>query len=685
MERETRVLEVFLPLLFQPIQPGDRFAGRVAYPYVGISLEPGGLGYYCDIARILAQCNHRPNAAVQSMFEFWKGRTTRELIRESAPFEASKALPSDEWMTESRPAFPLYRIGGIVLDYEKLLSWGTAGLQQNTEESPLWSAPVQSLCAILRRVISTYVDQARQLGSTDIADSLLAIQNRPPASVRDAIQLLWIVALSSGTWNYGRLDDILGPYLQADLKDGSLTDESATDLVVALWDLISQYDNKWNNRVIVGGKGRKNPEAADAFARIAIEASRRVRRDQPQLSLRFYGGQDPDLLRRGLDSIAEGVTFPILYNDDVYVPAVSRAFRVTEEEAEQYLPYGCGETVLSHCSVSSPNGVMNLPLCLLIALFGGVHPQTGVAMGVMGSVPNSLDELWQRYCLEVDRGMEALAAYQRHIYDVTGTEAAFIVASVLGSDCVNRDKTLLAGGSRYVTACVETYGNTNVADSFAAIEHTRVSLDAMREAIRANWVGSEDLRHSLVSSPKYGNDDPNGDRWAVRVHEQACGSANRAGERIGWDRHHIVIINNSVNVLFGQLTPATPDGRSSGDTFANANNPAPGNDRNGVTAFINSLVKLDASLHAGAVQNMKFSPDLVKRRRPLFESLLDVYFAKGGAQAMITVVNRADLEAALLEPEKWGHLMVRVGGFSARFVDLAPDIQREILERTVHD
>ncbi len=74
--------------------------------------------------------------------------------------------------------------------------------------------------------------------------------------------------------------------------------------------------------------------------------------------------------------------------------------------------------------------------------------------------------------------------------------------------------------------------------------------------------------------------------------------------------------------------------------------------------MLNSLVKLDVNHHAGAVQNMKFSKDLFNNHRDILESLLNTYFDNGGAQAMITVVSRDDLEQAMIHPEKYGHIMV---------------------------
>ena len=118
--------------------------------------------------------------------------------------------------------------------------------------------------------------------------------------------------------------------------------------------------------------------------------------------------------------------------------------------------------------------------------------------------------------------------------------------------------------------------------------------------------------------------------------------------------------------------------------MANGNNPTPGSDHSGVTAFLNSISRLDPHLHAGAVQNMKLSRDWFGPRRPRLEALLGAYFKRGGTQAMITVVAPEDLQAALKEPGKWGHLMVRVGGFTIRFVDLPPEAQQEVLARTLH-
>jgi pyruvate-formate lyase len=134
----------------------------------------------------------------------------------------------------------------------------------------------------------------------------------------------------------------------------------------------------------------------------------------------------------------------------------------------------------------------------------------------------------------------------------------------------------------------------------------------------------------------------------------------------------------------GHSTAASADGRLSGTHMNNGNAPSGGSDKEGVTAMLNSIVKPSTAIHAGAVQNMKFSRDMFYEKRDIINVTLKTYFEKGGAQAMITVVNRGDLENALIEPEKYKHIFVRVGGFTARFVELSRDVQQDILSRTLY-
>jgi len=699
--RELACLRLMFPSILQPIGDADLFAGRLLYPLVSFGPEPMGLGYVCrtDAIRDILARDDFPEGDrtdIATMLAYWEGRNTVERVRRAYPPELTDTLPSDAWMSDSGAGFPLYRIAGTVLDYGKLLKLGLPGLRAElaawrqdaglTDESREFLTGLDGIYDLFAESLRHYAAQARALAAdcglagraaelTRIADACTRLTLAAPASFFECCQLAWLWALHSGTWNYGRMDDYLGPWLARDLDAGVLTSDEALRLLQSWWRLMKVYDNQYNNRVFIGGRGRGEEAAADRFALLAIEATRTVRSNQPQLSLRFYAGQNPELMDRALTALGEGCTFPMLYNDDVNISAVTRAFGVGESEAVHYTPYGCGEYVLAHRSLASPNGLVNLCKVLELALHDGWDPvarrQAGPHTGALATL-TSFTALWRAYTAQVEHLIRALATHQQIEHTVAGGEAAYLFLSALYDDCITRARPLLGGGVRYLGGTLETYGNTNAADALTALNELVfcrrcLPLAEVVEACDADFHDErhEAVRRLLASAPKFGNDDPVADGMAARVHEHVCRFTRAEAGRVGLHHYLVVIINNSANVILGRATAASADGRRAGSALANANNPAPGADRLGVTAFLNSLCRLDPALHAGSVQNMKFSRELFTRNRTKLEALLAGYWAKGGSQAMLSVVSRDDLAAALIEPEKWGHLMVRVGG-SAR-------------------
>ena len=189
----------------------------------------------------------------------------------------------------------------------------------------------------------------------------------------------------------------------------------------------------------------------------------------------------------------------------------------------------------------------------------------------------------------------------------------------------------------------------------------------------------------MLDAPKYGNDHDGADAMAQMVHEHICRETAKAGKKYtNLHSYLTVTINNNANTVLGKHTAASPDGRLAHTFMANANNPFNGNDKNGLTAMLNSLVKLDPTIHAGCVQNIKFSKQMFSEYWDKVRAMLTVYFQSGGSQAMISVIGREDLENAMQQPESYKNLLVRVGGFSARFVELQEEEQREIIARTLY-
>ena len=249
---------------------------------------------------------------------------------------------------------------------------------------------------------------------------------------------------------------------------------------------------------------------------------------------------------------------------------------------------------------------------------------------------------------------------------------------------------IVDGGVEYLGGTNELYGNTNAADSLTAIKKAvfddkKYTLAEVTEAMNKNFEGFEDMIRALINAPKYGNDDSYADDIAVDIHNYICNGIRNSAKDAGLFSYLVVIINNQVNTEWGRATSASADGRLSGVYMSNANNPQSGADKNGPTAMLNSLVKLKADLHAGSVQNIKFSKNMFNSNRDIMKGMFRTYFENGGPQLMVTVVGKGELEEAYKDPGKYPNLVVRVGGFSAKFVNLDRDVQEEILNRTLND
>jgi pyruvate-formate lyase len=134
------------------------------------------------------------------------------------------------------------------------------------------------------------------------------------------------------------------------------------------------------------------------------------------------------------------------------------------------------------------------------------------------------------------------------------------------------------------------------------------------------------------------------------VNTQACTAIRNQRRRTGLHSFLAVLINNNMNVGFGQKTAASAEGRRRGDSLSNGNQPGVGADVAGPTALLNSMAKLDPGLHAGAVQNLKLSRSMFGAHRQALEALLAGYFDSGGTQLMLTVTDRGELERAMQFP-----------------------------------
>jgi len=261
------------------------------------------------------------------------------------------------------------------------------------------------------------------------------------------------------------------------------------------------------------------------------------------------------------------------------------------------------------------------------------------------------------------------------------------MGSLLMENCIESGKPIMSGGARYNGACIMGHGFSNAGDALTAIktlvyDQKKHTIDEIITALDANFEGFESLQKDLLSAPKYGNDNEEVDNTVMHFWRYITEASRKAGKENGLDFLTVSSVNPG-GYHIGYAMGATADGRNSRQPYAIGNAPNAGSDKNGITALMNSVLRTDP-VNGGSITNFKISRDFFAKERVKFESLFGAYWADGGLQANITILNKGDLEAAMKEPEKYPHLLVRLGGWTARFIDLDSFTQHEILRRTLY-
>ena len=748
--REALCLKQQYPATCEPMRDYDLFAGRVLYhPYVGflnegivntsipalrdddrpdsevsehdaylrsiLQREIGGYVYNYEelhkLADELPEGDPR-RAEILEMCRFWEKHSPMTQYMLGLDTEFIKGMSRVNFVGPAQYAAHFFRLCCYSVDFDKLLQLGLPGLRaeikRGTQGDPEFRTGALMALDVVADVCRFYAKQARESAKSvapkrkdellKAAEALENIAVEKPKTLREAIQLFWIYGICSDQINYGRTDVYLGDFFVNDIANGTITREEAKDMLRSLWRLISDQLKDGlriainNCRIIIGGRGRRNPENADQFAMAAMETTLELKEQEPNVTLRFYKGQNPALFDKALELIAAGCVSPTLYNDDEHIPMCEKAFRVSREEAEQYLPQGCGEIQIDHRTISSPNNIIVFLAALDLVLHDGWNPQVREQRGLHTGPLSQFDtyeKLYEAVKRQIDYTNTLFARRNQWENKVHAATSSFLLSSILTDGCLDRGKGIFDGGAYYMGSQIETFGLTNTADSLAAIkklvyEEKKLSLEKLVEILDANFEGYEQERRMMLECPKFGNDDA----YVDEIYEDLCKFVNEnvasKAKPCGLD----FFLNCNLNpggVRYGAGMAASADGRKNGDSLAVGNAPTAGADHCGMTALLNSMRK-QYKLHSGFVQNLKVSKNLLSgKNHEKFKAAVQSYFESGGIQLMVTCLNRGDLEDAMVHPEKYPNLLVRVGGWTARFVTLEKNVQKEILARTLYE
>jgi formate C-acetyltransferase len=272
------------------------------------------------------------------------------------------------------------------------------------------------------------------------------------------------------------------------------------------------------------------------------------------------------------------------------------------------------------------------------------------------------------------------------------TPHVFLSSIVEG--CIEKGKDITWGGSLYGVTPIQCVGMATAADSLAAIKKVifddkKITMAELNKVLDSDFEGEkgEQIRKILLNAPKYGNDDDEADRWVREITNIFFDEVESHKDIDGRPYTNFILTLGST-VPHGWRTGATADGRKAKTPVSDSMSPTNGADKNGPTAVLKSASKIDQiRIMQGNVLNLKFSRTALEGDMALrkFVQLVRTYLIDlKGMELQVNVVDAATLRDAQRHPEKYQDLIIRVAGYSARFVELAKELQDDLIARTEH-
>ncbi len=672
----------------------------------------------------------------EEVIPYWGGRTLRNLIfREMTPEwkAAYEAGVFTEFMEQRAP-------GHTVLDdkiYRKGFLDLIAEIQDSLEGLDFLADPeayrkqeelraMEIAAEALIHFAGRHALKARELAEVETdpvrREELLRMARvsehvpaHPPRDFWEALQAYWYVHVGVitelNTWdafNPGHLDQHLEPFYRKGMDEGTLTRESAEELLQCLWikfnnhpappkvGITAQESATYTDfaQINTGGVRADGSDAVNEVTYLILDVIQEMRLLQPSSSVQLSKKNPDRFLKRAGRIVATGFGQPSIFNSDLIVQELVRQGKRVED-ARGGGSSGCVEVGAFGKENYNLTGYFNLPKVLELTLHRGTDPRTGNRVGIDTGDPlewGSFQDLMAAFRRQLLHLIEVKVRGNNVIERVWAEHLPTPFLSLLIDDCIATGRDYHDGGARYNTSYIQGVGMGTITDSLAALKHLvfgegRLSMAALLEALEGDFPEeAERIRLTLRErAPKYGNDDDGADQVMKEVFEAFFQAVDGRPNTKG-GRYHINLLPTTVHVYFGSVVGATPDGRRAGTPLSEGISPVQGMDRKGPTAVLKSAAKMDHARTGGTLLNQKLSPGLLDTEEGMAKwvHLVRSYFRMDGHHVQFNVVDAETLRAAQADPKEYRDLIVRVAGYSDYFCDLGEALQEEIIARTEH-
>lgn len=658
---------------------------------------------------------------------YWRGKTLEDQIY-SELGEDIKSLERVVKLNQKDHAQ-----GHICPNVEKWLKYGPYGLKtqirqelDNAEENKKdFYAAAEIVLEGAICFIGRYAKTARELAKNandvakinsynNIAEICENLSTEPAETFQEAVQSMWFlfvilqVESNASSFSPGRVDQYLYPYYKRDCQLGRLTLENAIEIMEAVWIKFNQIVYMRNSigasyfagfpigfNIAIGGQTVDKKDAVNELSYIMLKAQEHLRLPQPNLSARIHQGSPDLFVRRCIDLIGKGTGMPQIFNDESIIPALEK-IGIENHHAMDYAVVGCVEISLQGNILGWSDAAMfNMVKVLELTLNNGICLQTGQQLGLdLGNLTDyktytQLEQAYEKqlkyFVVKMIKCCEIIE--KNHINILPSPFLSTVI-----DDCIKKGIDVTAGGAYYNYSGIQAIQVANLADSMAALkalvyDKQLVDKQYLLDNLKGNYPDEVLRTIMLCRAPKYGNDvewvDEIGNKWiGVFVDELKKYTNYRGG------KYHVGLYTVSAHVPMGKNVGATPDGRKNEEPLADGGMSAVyGRDVNGPTALLKSVSRINPLYGSnGTLLNMKFNPSIFDTEEGINKlcAFIRVFIQLRINHVQFNVISKDDMINAKINPEKHRNLLVRVAGYTAYFVDLAENLQDEIITRTEH-
>lgn len=531
----------------------------------------------------------------------------------------------------------------------------------------------------------------------EYSQCVLNLTKQAPQNIYEVMEMsvVYVYMHETGTErarSLGPIDKLYYPYYKNDIAGGRYTEEEIKELFRYFFIHFTATKRYAQEPLTLCGSDIDGKSTDNELTGLILDVYDEMNIYDPKIHIRYSKSTPDDIMYKALDMIRRGNSSICILNDDIIIKGYEK-IGVSREDAVNYVVLGCYEPVIMGKEEAEIGASWtNISKAIEYAMTGGYDWRTGRLYNI--ETPKSFDsfeDFYNAYIVQLDamlkfitqniieQGSLSMKINPSPIYSST-----FDKCMELGRDI--RDNSPL----EYNNISIKCFGLATVVDSLMAIkkfvfEEKIVSFEDMKTAIADNWQGHEELRTVIMNDDeKFGNNKERPDKLMCDIVNHINDLLRKTPTgRSGVFRLGLDSITNCI--IYGKGTSATPDGRLADEPTSKNLCASNGMDKKGITALMNSLLKLDhTELINSSVLDFVIHPSAINGKKGLdsFVSLIKTYFEQGGGSVQGNIVDGKILKDAKLNPDKYKNLQIRVCGWNEYFVNLTEEAQDMFIKQT---